>query len=300
MLAGNHEAVLGLISAKFLWEKFEGAREIFISILDGPVDATRWQQTTGDPASAGGEPNPERVNADHGTFICGILMGDRKSGSLGLCPDCTFNIVPALQPAHGGNNDVSMTTSPERLGEEITKAVDAGSHLINISLGLAPSANESLWQLSSALDYALSQGTVVVAAAGNQLSVGSSPLTRHPAVIPVAACKLSGSLWATSTLGASIGARGLRAPGAGIWSSNPGGGLTDNLTGTSVAAAVVTGALGLLWSEFPEVTGQDFRVAVHQAHSYRRSVTPPLLDVAAVYSILTTLRRDAVRTQPLT
>ncbi|MBV8111318.1 MAG: hypothetical protein JO012_16295, partial [Hyphomicrobiales bacterium] len=43
-------------------------------------------------------------------------------------------------------------------------------------------------ELGLALDMAARCGVIVVAAVGNQRIVGSSTLTRHPWVIPVAAC----------------------------------------------------------------------------------------------------------------
>ena len=56
----------------------------------------------------------------------------------------------------------------------------------------------------------------MVAAAGNQGTVGSSVITRHPWVIPVIACDLQGRPTTESNLGSSIGRRGLAAPGENI------------------------------------------------------------------------------------
>ena len=49
----------------------------------------------------------------------------------------------------------------------------------------------------------------MVAAAGNQGTLGSSAITRHPWVIPVVACDLRGRPMNESNLGSSIGRRGL-------------------------------------------------------------------------------------------
>ena len=91
---------------------------------------------------------------------------------------------------------------------------------------------------------------IVVAAAGNQGALGSSAITRHPWVIPVVACDDRGRPTNESNLGGSIGRRGLSALGAGVTSlAAEGEPLT--LGGTSVAAPFVTGAIALLWSDFP-------------------------------------------------
>jgi len=91
-----------------------------------------------------------------------------------------------------------------------------------------------------------------------------------------------------SNLGSSIGRRGLTAPGDAIISlSAEGQPLT--LGGTSVAVPFVTGAIALLWSEFPAATAALIKLAISQASAPRRaSVVPPLLDAAAAYHILLT------------
>jgi len=57
--------------------------------------------------------------------------------------------------------------------------------------------------------------------------------------------------------------------------------------GTSVAVAFVTGAIALLWSEFPAATAAQIKLAICQACAPRRaSVVPPLLGAATAYQSL--------------
>ena len=65
----------------------------------------------------------------------------------------------------------------------------------------------------AALDHAMRRGVLVVAAAGNQATVGSTVITRHPWVIPVVAYDADGAPMGQSNFGNSIGRRGLGAPG---------------------------------------------------------------------------------------
>jgi subtilisin family serine protease len=125
-----------------------------------------------------------------------------------------------------------------------------------------------------------------VAAAGNQGTLGSSVITRHPWVISIVAYDLQGRPMVKSNLGSSIGRRGLAAPGEGITSlGSDGKSLT--LGGTSAATPFVTGAIALIWSEFPSATAADIKFAVNQGYSARRiSVVPPLLDASAAYQML--------------
>lgn len=57
-----------------------------------------------------------------------------------------------------------------------------------------------------------------------------------------------------------------------------------------MAVPFVTGAIALLWSEFPAATAVQLKLAITQATATRRaSIVPPLLDAAAAYQYLSTL-----------
>jgi len=58
------------------------------------------------------------------------------------------------------------------------------------------------------------------------------------------------------------------------------------LSGTSVAAPLVSGTIALLWSEFPDITANQLRREVTQSEARRRTVVPPLLDAWAAYRAL--------------
>src|SRR6202011_2432871 len=101
--------------------------------------------------------------------------------------------------------------------------------------------------------------------------------------IPVAACDLRRMPLNESNLGHSIGRRGFLAPGEQITSlGSEGQPLT--LGGTSAAAPFVTGAIALVWSQFPSASGAELRLAFMQAHArMRTNVTPPLLNAWGAY-----------------
>src|SRR5262249_52854211 len=97
---------------------------------------------------------------------------------------------------------------------------------------------------------------------------------------------LQGSPMNHSNLGISIGRRGLGAPGDRITSIGANG-KQLTLGGTSAAAPFVTGAIALLWSEFPTATAAEVKFAATQAYIPRRtSVVPPLLDAWAAYQVV--------------
>jgi subtilisin family serine protease len=175
------------------------------------------------------------------------------------------------------------------LAAAISECVDVGARVINLSLALARPSAKGDQALEAALNHAVKRGVIVVAAAGNQGALGSSVITRHSWVIPVAACDFRGRPTNESNLGSSIGQRGLVAPGDAVTSlSSEGQPVTFG--GTSVAAPFVTGAIALLWSEFPAASAAQIKLALTQASALRRaSVVPPLLNAAAAHHILSTV-----------
>jgi len=110
------------------------------------------------------------------------------------------------------------SATPGELAEAIIDSVDAGVRVINLSAALVQPVPNGESSLEEALRYAAHRGVMIVAAAGNQGTVGSSAITRHPWVIPTAACDTHGRPLRASNLGASIGRRGLSAPGENVTS----------------------------------------------------------------------------------
>jgi subtilisin family serine protease len=166
-----------------------------------------------------------------------------------------------------------------------------GARVINLSAALLRPSSKSEQRIQEALNYAAHRGTLIVAAAGNEGTVGSSIITRHPWVIPVAACDLGGRLLNGSTLGNSIGRRGLTAPGQSVVSLGTNGG-ARMFSGTSAAAPFVTGAIALLLSEFLDADPAAVKLAVSNAGLGKRgSIGPPLLNAWMAFQILASSRK---------
>jgi subtilisin family serine protease len=177
------------------------------------------------------------------------------------------------------------SAKPEELAEAILDCISGGAHVLNISAAIAQPSSKAEGGIEEALDEAAKRGVVVVAAAGNQGTLGSTAITSHPWVIPVAAYDSSGWPLAASNLGGSIGRRGLGAPGDRITSlGTDGKPLTSG--GTSAAAPFVTGTIALLWSEIPEASAAAMKLAVTASARRRTSVVPPLLDAWGAYQSL--------------
>jgi subtilisin family serine protease len=182
----------------------------------------------------------------------------------------------AANPGGSPPSESIPSAEPRELASAIVECVEAGARVINLSLALMQSSSQTRLALSQALDHAIGRGVIIVAAAGNQGMLGSTVITAHPWVIPVAACDLRGNPLSESNLGHSIGRRGLTAPGEQITSlGSEGKPLT--LGGTSAATPFVTGTIALVWSLFPSASAAGLRLAIAQARAGpRATVTPPL------------------------
>src|SRR5438067_1949350 len=210
-----------MVKLRPLMELSRGRAETTIALIDGPVatDHKDLSSTTirEIPGRLGGTcARADSIACMHGTFVAGILSARRGSDAPSISPDCTLLVRPIFSEM-SGNPDMPNAT-PEELSTAIIDCVDAGVHVINLSAALAQSSAKGKQRLEEALDHAAKRGVIVVAAAGNQGTLGSSTITRHPWVIPVIACDLRGRPLGYSNLGSSIGRRGLSAPGDGITS----------------------------------------------------------------------------------
>ena len=281
---------LELVKLTALMERTSGVPDIKIGLIDGPVVTQRADLANEHFREIPGHNGATCTQANsmaclHGTFIAGILSAQRNSLAPAICPNCTLLIRPIFAETTFGREHMPSAT-PQELAAAILECLNAGARVINLSLALAQPSTKGEHALDEALSQALRRGVLIVAAAGNQGTLGSSVITRHPWVIPVVACDLRGRPINESNLGGSIGMRGLSAPGAGITSlGSEGQSLT--LSGTSVAVPFVTGAIALLWSEFPAATAAQIKLALMPGPR-RASVVPPLLNAAAAYQLLST------------
>jgi subtilisin family serine protease len=285
---------LDLVGLTALMRLSAGRPEVVVGLIDGPVvmdhadlagNAIRELPGIGSGACS----KANSLACLHGTFMAGILFAKRGSPAPAICPSCSSLVYPIFADAPANKEMPSAT--PEDLAAAVITCVEAGARILNLSLALTQSFAKGEQALEEALDHAGRRGVIVVAAAGNQSSVGGTIITRHPWVVPVAACDAQGRPTRESNLGHSMGLRGLRAPGEGITSLGVDG-KPITLGGTSVAAPFVTGAVALLWSEFPAATAAEIKAAVTRAIAGRRTtVTPPLLDAWAAYGLMNTNAR---------
>jgi len=297
MIEPGIKGYLDLIRLTPLMERTHGTAEIKIGLIDGPVLIDHPELATENIREVPRElaaacALSSSVACKHGTFVAGMLLAKRGSAAPAICPGCSLFVRPIFQETNSGNGPMPSAT-PQQLASAIVETVAAGARILNLSAGLVQPSAKGERELQSALDYAAQRGTIVVAAGGNQGIVGSSVITRHPWVIPVAGCDRQGKPLSQTNLGGSIGRRGILGPGDNIASLGSEG-KPVTFGGTSVAAPFVTGTVALLWSEFQTASATELLLAVRGPRGPNRTaIVPPLLDAWSAHQFMLSRRSTA-------
>ncbi len=187
----------------------------------------------------GTAPGPGK-DGGHGTAVASIAAG-QSTDAPGIAP--AANLLSVRVTGSDGKSDVFT------VAQAIVAAVDAGSKILNVSLG-GHGTNQALDQ---AIDYALSRGALIVAAAGNDQSNQLNWPAADPRVISVGAVDATGvqALFSNSGEQLKITAPGIAVQAA--WTNNK----RINFSGTSGSAPVVSGALAALISVTPGLSTQQ-------------------------------------------
>ena len=184
-------------------------------------------------------------NAGHGSHVAGIIaaVADNAIGGSGVAPQSRILPIRVLDSLGSGDSkDVSKA---------VRFAVDSGVRVINLSLG---GSTEST-SLTAAIQYAVDRNVLVVAAAGNGAAdstpkwPGASDLT-----IAVTAVDRYNSVTSFDQRGDYID---IAAPGSSILSTASNDYKIQS--GTSMAAAFVSGAAALLFAAQPSITAAQVR-----------------------------------------
>ena len=221
------------------------------------------------------------ANAGNGTGIAGIVQSGRVK-------------VMAVK-ALGGSDGNGTTAS---IIQAIQYAEANGAQICNLSLGSSQN-DPALYRAMASSDMLF-----VVAAGNDGTDLESSP--SYPAsydldnMISVANIRYDGELDPTSSYGAA--SVDLAAPGSYILSTTPGN-TYSYMTGTSMAAPMVSAAAAMVYSAFPDATLADVKdillASVQTLDSLSgRTATGGMLDLGAAMSRAATAATGRVWTEP--
>jgi subtilisin family serine protease len=187
---------LDLVGLTALMERTAGRPEVVVGLVDGPIAMNHPDLTADTIREVSGKMSGTCTKTNsaaclHGTFVAGILCANRGSAAPAICPNCTLLAYSIFAETASGNTGMPSAT-PEDLTAAILACIEAGARILNLSLALTQSFSKGERALGEALDHAARRGVIIVAAAGNQGTIGSTVISCHPWVIPVVACDLRG------------------------------------------------------------------------------------------------------------
>jgi subtilisin family serine protease len=278
------------IKLSSIMKQSQGNSKIIVGIIDGPFDGTHSAFSEMQTITVNKKYNIRCNNSHidnsyinslaciHGTVITGILAAKRGVDAPSICPSCTFAVRPLFL-----EQDPSPKASTQDLANAVIETVDAGSNIINLSLGMENPLGR-VKHLEDACLYARNNNVIIVVSAGNQSRLGGNYMLNNEWVIPIAACDHDGIPLNQSNFGISIARYGLMAPGFNIKSTFPKNEYKI-MSGTSVATAFVTGTLALLWSLFPKASSSEIIYSI-RLRSKNKTIIPNILDAQNAYQEL--------------
>jgi subtilisin family serine protease len=215
---------------------------VLIAVIDSEIDAAHpdLEGVIAQHYSAVGA--PEKPHS-HGTGMAGAIASHQRL--LGTAPGARLLAVHAFSTA------ANAESTTFNILKGVDWAVRQGARIINMSF-----AGPKDPSLEGALKAAYNKGIVLIAAAGNA-GPKSPPLYpgADPDVIAVTATDVDDKLFTGANRGKYIS---VAAPGVDILVPAPEGDYQIT-TGTSVAAAEVSGIVALLLERNPKLTPADIR-----------------------------------------
>ncbi|HEY2935569.1 MAG TPA: S8 family serine peptidase [Gaiellaceae bacterium] len=231
------------------WNQSRASSRVSVAVIDTGVDPAQLDLRGAllpgfDFVNQTGE---VRDDEGHGTAVAGIIAArsNNREGIAGICSSCSIMPVKVLDQNGTGDDTV--------VAAGIVWAADHGAQVINLSLG-GPGATP---ELGAALAYARGKGVIIVAAAGNDGVTTPFYPAADPNALSVAATDNRDQPYAWSNHGSWVN---LTAPGC-----NPAPNLEnsyDMFCGTSSAAPVVAGLVGLALATTPTATRDQIAQAL--------------------------------------
>jgi subtilisin family serine protease len=269
---------LEMINALSAWDITTGDEKVNIGVIDSGLDYNH-----GDLDDNIVHTNSHTYNKkNHGTHVSGIICaeGNNGKGVSGVMWDCSLHFYSHKYISIGKSGEIKAQ-------EQMVKAIDDGNRIVNNSWGVITSkcdqpipantlemVSEANNIFSQAIVYAQKQNKDVlwIFSAGNECrdlkyaSPASLTVEFPMNTISVASVDESENLSLFSNYGDLVT---VAAPGEDVFSTIPSTNLIfkridhyDIMSGTSMAAPIVTGIAGLILSEHPDFTATQIKQCI--------------------------------------
>jgi subtilisin family serine protease len=216
---------------------------VLVAMIDSGVDDLHPELAGAVTASFDAASDGPKAHV-HGTGMAGAIAA--RGNLMGSAPKARLLTVRAFGPHSAGAQGTTFD-----IVKGLDWAAERGARIVNMSFAGPPDP-----RLHDALARASRKGMVLIAAAGNA-GANSPPLypAADPNVIAVTAVDPENRLFSGANRGNHIA---VAAPGVAVLAAAPEGAYQFT-TGTSVAAAEVSGVAALLIERNPALTGADVR-----------------------------------------
>lgn len=240
------------IEAAKAWAVTTGSPDVKVAVVDTGIDYNH--PDFGGRVAKGFDfiNNDDDAMDDHyhGTHCAGSVgAGINNGGVVGVAPNVSMLAVKVLSRSGSG--------SYAGVANGIIYAADQGSQIISMSLG-GPAGSAVI---EDAVKHAISKGSLVVAAMGNDNSERPSYPASAPGVMAVGATTSADKRSSFSNFGKHIS---VGAPGSDILSTMPGGKFRS-LSGTSMACPHTAGLAGLVKSANPGFTAAQIQAHIEKS-----------------------------------
>ncbi|MFX0134922.1 MAG: S8 family serine peptidase [Candidatus Hodarchaeota archaeon] len=240
-----------LINMESAWDSQLGSSTVRVAIIDSGIDYTHTDLSANylpigyDFVNNDNDPMDDN---GHGTHCAGIVAAiiNNGIGVVGMAGVSVF-AEKSLDYSGGGSH--------EDFRDACYHAVDNGADIISYSGGGTDSATKQ-----AGVDYAIANGVMFVAAAGNDGSSTEFYPAAYPAVIGVTATDINDNFASFSNYGTWID---VAAPGVDIHSTYPGDSYYT-ASGTSMATPHLSGLAALIKSEYPAYTSAQIEALIYE------------------------------------
>ncbi len=264
---------LGEIRAERAWDQTTGSDNVILGVLDTGIPTEGGSLSHPDLSdSTRFMLGPDLVNNDrdpgddhgHGTHVTGIAaaIANNNRGIAGLCWHCTVLAIKVF--------DSQMTGSSETFKDGVLEAVRiAGERNVPLVINYSGGGEDNNVK-RTAVEYARDAKALLVAAVGNNyhgpILYPAAYSDKFPNVIAVGAVDKQRVRADFSSRGPQIS---VVAPGVDILSTMPNYYVTANaqglqskyalMSGTSMAAPLVSALAALIWSKWPQLSAEEVR-----------------------------------------
>lgn len=217
----------------------------------------------------------------HGTHVAGIVasVSNNSLGMTGACWNCSIMPVRAGFKINHPSQGWIGTLELDDVASALYYASDNNATIISMSFGGSHSAT-----LQDAINYSYSNGSVLVASAGNSGTNSKIYPCGYDNVICVGAIDDDNTSASYSNYGNWIK---IAAPGSLIWSTYFNDVYTS-LSGTSMSAPVVAGSIGLIKTLFPSKNQSEIEEALNNTGNLV-NFTNVMLSRINIYSAILSL-----------